>query len=212
MARVLVVLDVDSTLIDDEVIELLAEEAGSLELVADITSRAMNGELDFTQSLHSRVRTLAGLPLTAFDTVRERVSITTGVSEMIAGIHAAGGRVGVVSGGFGEIVQHLAHDLKLDYWRANHLEVSGQTLSGGLTGPIIDAEAKAVALTEWAAHCGVPLSRTVAIGDGANDLRMMAIAGLSVAFDAKAPVRAQADVAMSGRDLSQVLALLGLRG
>ena len=143
MARLLVVLDVDSTLVENEVIELLAEDAGSLAEVADITSRAMNGELDFAESLRSRVSTLAGLPESVFASVRTRVTVTNGVDELIAGVHAAGGVIGVVSGGFAEIVDPLARELKLDYWRANRLEVEAGLLTGGLTGTIIDAEAKA---------------------------------------------------------------------
>lgn len=210
--RFLVVLDVDSTLIEDEVIELLAEEAGSLLEVADITARTMEGELDFEESLRCRVATLAGLPVSVFGSVRQRVRTTPGAARLISGVHAAGGAVGVVSGGFAEIVGPIADELALDYWRANALEIAGGMLSGGLTGPIVHAEAKAEALIEWAGHFGVPLSRTVVVGDGANDLRMMALAGLSVGFDAKAPVRAAADVVLDVRDLSQVLPLLGLRG
>ena len=212
MASFLVVLDVDSTLIENEVIELLAAEAGSLPEVERITFRAMNGELDFEESLRARVSTLKGLPESVFGTVGELVRVTTGVPEMIAGIRAAGGCVGVVSGGFHEVVDPVAAELGLDYWRANRLEVVDGLLTGALTGPIIDAEAKATTLREWAAECEVPLSRTVAVGDGANDLPMMAIAGLAVGFDAKAPVRDLAGVLMDRRDLSQVLPLLGLRG
>ena len=213
MARFLVVLDVDSTLIENEVIELLAEEAGALDVVASITRDAMNGLLDFEQSLRSRVATLAGLPESVFATVGAKVLVTKGVERMIAGIHAAGGRVGVVSGGFHEVVDPVAQRLGLDYWRANRLAVDAEgTLTGGLTGPVIDADAKASTLREWADDFGVPLSQTVAIGDGANDLPMMAITGLSVGFDAKAPVRDEANLIMDNRDLSQVLALLGLRG
>lgn len=212
MASFLVVLDVDSTLIENEVIELLAAEAGSLPEVERITFRAMNGELDFEESLRARVSTLAGLPESVFAKVGELVQVTAGVPAMIAGIHAAGGCVGVVSGGFHEVVDPVAAALGLDYWRANRLEVLDGALTGGLSGPVIDAQAKATTLTEWAAECGVPLSRTVAVGDGANDLPMMAIAGLAVGFDAKAPVRDLAGVLMDRRDLSQVLPLLGLRG
>jgi phosphoserine phosphatase len=210
MARFLVVLDVDSTLIENEVIELLAAEAGSLAEVASITFRAMNGELDFEESLRSRVATLRGLPSSVFEVVGSRVQVTDGVPEMVAGIQAAGGRVGVVSGGFHEVVDPLAASLELNYWRANRLEVVDGLLTGGLVGPIIDAEAKASTLREWALDFDVPLSQTVAVGDGANDLPMMAITGLSVGFDAKAPVRDQANVIMDRRDLSQVLGLLGL--
>ncbi|NEM90142.1 phosphoserine phosphatase SerB [Galbitalea soli] len=212
MPRFLVVLDVDSTLIENEVIELLAAEAGSLDRVAEITFRAMNGELDFEQSLRERVATLAGLPESVFETVRSRVVVTTGVAEMVDAVHAAGGRVGVVSGGFHEIVDPVAAGLGLDYVRANRLEVRDGRLTGGLVGPIIHAAAKAETLTEWAHDFGVPLRQTVAVGDGANDLQMMAITGLAVGFDAKAPVRDEAHVILDRRDLSQLLPLLGLRG
>ena len=211
MPQFLVVLDVDSTLIENEVIELLAEEAGSLGEVADITFRAMNGELDFEASLRSRVATLRGLPFSVFTAVGKRVSVTNGVAEMVAGVQAAGGRVGVVSGGFHEVVDPVAEALGLNYWRANRLEVVDGLLTGGLVGPIIDAASKASTLKEWAADFGIPLSQTVAVGDGANDLAMMSITGLSVGFDAKAPVRDEADLIMDVRDLSQLLPLLGLR-
>ncbi len=212
MARFLVVLDVDSTLIENEVIELLAQEAGSRAEVEQITRQAMNGELDFEASLRARVATLEGLPESVFSTVGAQVVVTPGVPEMIAGVKAAGGRVGVVSGGFHEVVDPVAKELGLDYWRANRLEVVDGLLTGGLVGPVIDAAAKATTLREWAADFDVPLSRTVAVGDGANDLPMMAIAGLAVGFDAKAPVRDLAGVLLDLRDLSSVLALLGLRG
>ncbi|CAN5351241.1 N/A [soil metagenome] len=212
MPRFLVVLDVDSTLIENEVIELLAAQAGSLAEVEQITRQAMNGELDFEASLRARVSTLAGLPESALETVGAQVVVTPGVPEMIAGVRAAGGRVGVVSGGFHEVVDPVAERLGLDYWRANRLEVADGRLTGGLVGPVIDAAAKATTLREWAADSAVPLARTVAVGDGANDLPMMAIAGLAVGFDAKAPVRDLAGVLLDVRDLSSVLPLLGLRG
>ena len=209
--RFLVVLDVDSTLIEDEAIELLADEAGSLEKVAEITRRAMSGELDFAASLRERVATLAGVDDGCFRRVGERIRLTAGAEALVAGVHAAGGLVGVVSGGFHELLDPVAERLGLDHWRANRLGVAQGLLTGEVEGPVIDAEAKAVVLREWAEAAGIPLSATVAIGDGANDLRMMAVAGLSVAFDAKPVVRAQADVSMPGRDLGQALALLGLR-
>jgi phosphoserine phosphatase len=211
-ARFLVVLDVDSTLIENEVIELLAAAAGSHDEVADITFRAMNGELDFEASLRARVATLAGLPESVFGTVAQQICLTTGVRDMITGVHDAGGLVGVVSGGFHELVDPLAQEIGLDCWCANRLEVANGHLTGGLTGPIVDAAAKARVLREWARQWGVPLKRTIAVGDGANDLTMMSITALSVAFDAKAPVRDEADVIMDVRDLRQLLPLLGLRG
>jgi len=212
MARFLVVLDVDSTLIENEVIELLAEVAGTLPVVAEITLSAMNGELDFEQSLRARVATLAGLPESVFALVAPRIVVTPGVPEMIAAVQGAGGRVAVVSGGFHEVLDPVADDLGLDRWRANRLEIVDGVLTGGLVGPIIDAAAKADTLREWAAEFDVPLRQTVAVGDGANDLEMMAITGLAVGFDAKAPVRDEADVLIDVRDLSQLLPLLGLRG
>jgi phosphoserine phosphatase len=210
MARFLVVLDVDSTLIEDEVIELLAEEAGSGERVGEITFRAMNGELDFEQSLRERVGTLAGLPESVIETVRSRVTVTRGVPELIAGVQAAGGKIAVVSGGFHEIIDPLARDLGLDFWRANRLAVVDGKLTGDVVAPVIDAAAKAAALREWATDAGIPMSQTVAVGDGANDLPMMAICGLAIGFDAKAPVRDLAHVLLDERDLSMLLPLLGL--
>lgn len=210
MTRFLVVLDVDSTLIENEVIELLADEAGSGEKVAEITFRAMNGELDFEESLRERVATLAGLPESVIETVRSRVTVTRGVPELIAGVHATGGKVAVVSGGFHEIIDPLADRLGLDLWRANRLGVADGVLTGEVVPPVIDADAKANALREWAAAADIPMSQTVAVGDGANDLPMMAICGLSVGFDAKAPVRDVADVLLDERDLSMLLPALGL--
>ncbi|TFD68104.1 phosphoserine phosphatase SerB [Cryobacterium ruanii] len=205
-------LDADSTLIQDEVIELLADVASSRELVADITERAMRGELDFAESLRERVSTLVGLPETVFAEVGRRIRLTEGVPELIAGIHAGGGIVGVVSGGFHELLDPLAAELGLDHWRANRLEVEAGRLTGRVLGPIIDAEAKAIALREWSANRGIALSQTIAVGDGANDLRMMDAAGLAVAFNAKPRVKREADLVIDHCNLSQVLPLLGLRG
>ena len=210
--RFLVVLDADSTLIQDEVIDLLADAAGSRDLVADVTDRAMRGELDFADSLRARVLTLAGLPKSVFAEVGRRIRPTEGVHELIAGIHAGGGVVGVVSGGFHELLDPLAAQLGLDHWRANRLEVDAGYLTGRVLGPIIDAEAKAVALREWAALEHIPDAQTIAVGDGANDLRMMDAAALSVAFNAKLRVKREADLVIDHCDLSQVLPLIGLRG
>lgn len=211
-SRFLVVLDADSTLLQDEVIELLAVHAGSVERVAAITARAMLGELDFGESLRERVATLAGVSESIFAEVSAGVRVTPGAAQLVAGVHAAGGRVGVVSGGFHEILDPVAGTLGLDFVRANRLCCSSGRLTGAVTGPVIDAAAKAEALREWAAECGVPPQRTIAVGDGANDLEMMAIAALSVAFNAKPLVRERADLIVDGLDLSQLLPLLGLRG
>jgi phosphoserine phosphatase len=212
MPRFLVVLDVDSTLIEDEVIDLLAEAAGTREDVAAITASAMNGELDFEASLRARVATLEGLPEDVFSQVASRVRVTKGVPELVAAVQAAGGRVGVVSGGFHEVIDPIAAALRLDRWRANCLEVVDGRLTGRLRGTIVDGQAKAATLREWAGIYGIPLRQTVAVGDGANDLPMMAITGLAVGFDAKAPVRDEANIVMDVRDLAQLLPLLGLRG
>jgi phosphoserine phosphatase len=210
--RFLIVLDVDSTLIEDEVIERLADVAGSREQVEDVTARAMAGELDFAASLAQRVATLEGLPESVFAEVRSRLTPTRGVRDLLDGVHAAGGLVGVVSGGFHETLDPLADDLGLDFRRANRLELQDGRLTGRTSGPVIDAHAKAAALREWAEEARVDLAHTVAVGDGANDLEMMAVAGLSVAFNAKPRVRERADVVVGTTDLSQLLPLLGLRG
>ncbi|MHC2998046.1 phosphoserine phosphatase SerB [Microbacterium sp. HJ5] len=207
-ARFLVVLDADSTLIRNEVIELIADEAGRGAEVAAATEAAMRGEVDFATSLRSRVQTLAGVPVEAFARVLARVEPTPGVRELIDAVHARGGAVGVVSGGFHEILDTVAPQLGVDVWRANRLAISEGVLTGVVDGDIVDAEGKASALQEWAGEAGVAMSRTIAIGDGANDLRMMAVAGLGVAFNAKPAVRAQADVVVAPVDLAEVIALL----
>lgn len=207
ITRPLVVLDCDSTTIQDEVIELLADAAGSRAEVAAVTERAMRGELDFAESLRERVATLAGTPETVFADAYARVRPTRGIRELVAAVHARGGSVGVVSGGFHEVLDPLAADLGIDLWRANRLEVVDGALSGRTVGPIVDAAAKAAALREWAAETGIPLSATIAIGDGANDLEMMAIAAIGVAFNGKPVVRERADVSIAD-DLALAIPLL----
>jgi phosphoserine phosphatase len=208
--RFLVVLDVDSTLIENEAIELIAAEAGSLELVAAVTERAMRGELDFSQSLRERVATLEGLPESVFDTVRTQIRVTQGAQELISTVKAHGGHVGVVSGGFHELLDPLAESLGLDFWKANRLEIKDGKLTGKVLGDIVDAQTKADTLSEWADLTSTPLSQTVAIGDGANDLKMMSVAGVGIAFCAKPIVQEQADVALNERDLSKALEIMGL--
>lgn len=202
----LLVMDVDSTLITSEVIELLAARAGSQELVAAITERAMRGELDFAASLHERVATLAGLPVGVFDEVRAQVELTPGAAELIAEVQSRGWSVGLVSGGFIEVVAPLAQPLGIELVRANALEVADGLLTGRVTGPVIDRAAKAVALRDYAAAVGADLADTVAIGDGANDLDMLAAAGFGIAFNAKPVVVEQADAAVTER-LDAVLTL-----
>ena len=206
----LVVFDVDSTLIEDEVIELLADCAGKRAEVAEVTERAMAGELDFTGSLKARVIQLAGLPESVIQDTLQKITITKGAKELIAAIHLAGGKVAAVSGGFTQLLEPLAKELELDYFRANQLEIIDGKLTGQVTGPIIDKPAKATALTQWAKELNLDLLNTVAVGDGANDLDMMDIAGLSIGFNAKPRVRQAADVLIAKNDLTEVIGLLGL--
>ena len=208
MTKFLVVFDVDSTLIQDEVIELLADAAGRRKEVAEVTERAMAGELDFAESLIQRVATLEGLSAGVFAEVQSRITITNGVPETIEKIQTSGGKVGAVSGGFIQLLEPLAEELTLDFWRANTLEVIDEKLTGKVVGEIIDRSAKARALAEWSAASG--LTQTVAVGDGANDLEMMADAGLSVAFNAKQIVREKADQIIEGNDMRKLIQILGL--
>ncbi|MGP6171209.1 phosphoserine phosphatase SerB [Microbacterium sp. A196] len=207
-ARFLVVLDADSTLIRNEVIELLADEAGRREEVQAATEAAMRGEVDFATSLRSRVQALTGISTDAFERVRARIEPTTGVRELTSAVHDRGGVVGVVSGGFHEILDHIAPDLGVDRWRANRLAVADGVLTGTVDGEIVDAAAKSASLQEWANELGVPSHATIAIGDGANDLQMMAVAGLGIAFNAKPAVRAVASLVIAPQDLREVIALL----
>ncbi|AYD89908.1 phosphoserine phosphatase SerB [Actinomyces sp. 2119] len=204
----LLVMDVDSTLIEQEVIDLLAAHAGTQQHVAEITARAMRGELDFTESLRERVTTLAGLPLRTVDKVLAEVTLTTGAEELVTRLHALGCRVGVVSGGFAEVAAPLADRLRIDHVAANGLEANGGVLTGRLRGRVIDPQEKARCLRAWAEADGVAMERTVAVGDGANDLEMLAAAGLGVAFCAKPVVAQQAQAAVHVRDLRAVLELL----
>ena len=205
LPRHVVVLDVDSTVITGEVIEMLAGHAGSRVEVAEITERAMRGEIDFASSLHARVATLAGLPAEVLDTVRAEMELTPGARRLMAELHRRGWPVGLVSGGFRELVEPLAEELGIGFVRANGLEVADGRLTGRVRGPVVDREAKAAALRELAAAEGVGLDRTIAIGDGANDLAMLALARLGIAFNAKPVVCAQADVAVLDRPLDAVL-------
>jgi len=206
----LVIFDVDSTLIEQEVIELLADCAGKRSEVEAVTERAMSGELDFTASLKARVRHLEGLPETVIEETLAKCSITKGAKQLIAAIHLAGGKVGAVSGGFSQLLEPLAKELEIDFHRANTLEVVDGFLTGDVTGPIIDKPAKATALIEWAQSLDLDLKYTVAIGDGANDLDMMAAAGLGIGFNAKPRVRRAADIVLDSADLSDAIGLLGL--
>lgn len=201
-------MDVDSTFISSEQIDLLAERAGTGAQVADITARAMAGELDFEASLRARVATLEGLPESTFDEVRSQISFTPGALDLVDECRRRGWVVALVSGGFHEIIDPLVDGLPISYVRANRLEVRRGALTGEVSGAVVDRAAKATFLREFARAEGVELSDTVAIGDGANDLDMIAAAGLGVAFQAKPIVARQADLALPGPRLDAVLSHL----
>ncbi|GAA1410866.1 phosphoserine phosphatase SerB [Oerskovia paurometabola] len=206
--RRLVVMDVDSTLITQEVVELLADHAGTRDLVADVTERAMRGEIDFAESLRERVATLAGVPVSAFEDVLEKVTLTPGATELVAELQRRGWTVALVSGGFEEIVAPLAARLGITHFRANRLEVEDGRLTGRTTGPVIDRATKEATLRDLAAAEGVDMTDTVAIGDGANDLDMIGAAGIGIAFAAKPVVVAQAPYSVPGPRLDAVLEII----
>jgi phosphoserine phosphatase len=203
-----VVFDVDSTLINDEAIELLAERAGKRQEVAEVTGRAMRGELDFEDSIRQRVMTLKGLDEAVLGEVSQQLSPTKGARELIEAIHERGGKAAAVSGGFIQLLAPVKEKLKFDLERANTLEVVDGKLTGQVIGKVIDRAAKAEALVEWANHLGVTRQQTIAVGDGANDLGMLEVAGLSVAFCAKPVVQQKAKIALNERDLSLLIQLL----
>jgi phosphoserine phosphatase len=206
----LIVMDVDSTLIQDEVIDLLAERAGCAAEVAKVTEAAMRGELDFTASLRERVSLLAGLSAGVLDEVRAGLRLTAGARTLIETLSGLGYKSGIVSGGFIQVIRPLAAELGIDYVAANELEIAEGKLTGRLCGPVIDRSGKADALRRFAAEARVPLSQTVAVGDGANDLDMITAAGLGVAFNAKPVVRDAADTSLSVPYLDAILYLLGI--
>jgi phosphoserine phosphatase len=206
----LIVMDVDSTLISAEVIDLLAARAGCAEQVAKITASAMRGDVDFATALRERVALLAGLDASVLDEVRREVTLAPGARTLLRTLRHLGFRCGIVSGGFSQLTDALAADLGLDYAAANTLEIAGGKLTGQLTGPVIDRAGKAAALRQFAERAGVPLSQTVAVGDGANDLDMIAAAGMGIAFNAKQAVRDAADASVSVPYLDTVLYLLGV--
>jgi phosphoserine phosphatase len=206
----LVVMDVDSTFIQDEVIDLIADEAGVMPAVADITERAMAGELDFEQSLRARVALLAGLPEEALDRVRDRITLTPGARTLTRTLSRLGYRVALVSGGFTDIIAPIAADLGVTDVRANTLEIVDGRLTGSVTGPVIDRLGKKAALEAFARQYGIPPRRTIAIGDGANDVDMLEAAGLGIAFNAKAAARAAADTSVNVPYLDSVLFLIGI--
>jgi len=210
-AKRLVLLDMDSTLIQQEVIDLLAKHAGKLDQVSQITERAMAGDLDFSQALSARVALLAGLDQSVIELVRKEITLTNGAKELIETLHKQGHKVGVVSGGFLDVIEPILKDLKIDFYRANKLEIMNGKVTGKTEGAIIDRVAKFSSLQEFAKIEGVELSQTVAIGDGANDLDMIEAAGLGIAFNAKPKVAAAAATTISTSDLSTVLLLMGIQ-
>ena len=209
-AKRLIVFDVDSTLIQGEVIEMLAARAGVEGKVAQITEAAMRGELDFEESLRERVATLAGLPARVVDEVAEQIELTPGARTTLRTLRRLGYHCGVVSGGFRQVIEPLAEDLMLDFVAANHLEIVDGMLTGRVTGTVVDRPGKAKALRDFAAAFGVPMEQTVAVGDGANDIDMLTAAGLGVAFNAKPALREVADASLSHPYLDTVLFILGI--
>jgi phosphoserine phosphatase len=208
--RKLIVMDVDSTLVQGEVIEMLASHAGSAAKVAEITDRAMSGELDFADSLRERVQTLAGLDAAALDSVYDALELAPGARTLVRTLKRLGYVFAIVSGGFSQITDRIAADLGIDYAQANELEVADGRLTGRILGPVVDRAGKADALRRFAQHSGISLSHTVAIGDGANDLDMLAAAGLGVAFNAKPVVREAADTSLNVPYLDTICYLLGI--
>lgn len=208
MTKFLVVFDVDSTLIEDEAIELLAEKAGRRAEVAAITERAMRGELDFAASLVERVATLEGLPESVLAEVSQKLKPTKGAADLVEAIHSKAGKAAAVSGGFIQLLGPVKQAIGFDFERANTLEVRDGKLTGRVLGQIVDRQVKADALLEWARELNLDPSQTIAVGDGANDLGMMSVAGLSVAFCAKPVVQQKAKIALNERDLSLLIQLL----
>ena len=203
-ARKLLVMDVDSTLIRQEVIELLAAHAGREAEVAAVTEAAMRGELDFAASLHARVKTLAGLPASVIDEVGARIELSQGAESLVKEFLAAGHAVAVVSGGFSQVLDPLAARLQLTFARANLLEIQDGVLTGAVSGEVVDRAVKARSLNQWAAELGIGAGQTIAVGDGANDLDMLAAAALGVAFNAKPAVQAAADAVLNLPNLDVV--------
>ena len=209
-ARKLVQLDVDSTLIQQEVIELLAAKAGVGSEVISITEQAMRGEIDFEKSLRARVALLKGLPVSAISEVQEQILLTPGAKTLVSTLHTLGHTVAVVSGGFIDVIAPLLKELDIKYFKANSLGIENGVLTGEVIGPVIDRAAKAAALREFAVAQSISMDQTIAIGDGANDLDMIAAAGLGIAFNAKPAVKAAADSSISQPYLDSVLYLLGI--
>lgn len=204
----LLVLDVDATLIEEEVIDLLGDIAGVGCDLADITSKAMQGKMDFNTSLKLRVSMLKGLDYSCVKQVAQNIHVTNGAKKLISTLHSFGWKVGAVSGGFKQVLDDFLPKLNIDFWVANNLEVVDSKLSGKVIDPIVNRQYKAKALTNWASKNNIDIAQSVAIGDGANDIDMIKTAGLGVAFCAKQLLKSQAKASIDTRDLSLVLDLL----
>jgi len=207
----LLVLDVDSTLIEQEVIELLAERVGLRDQVKTVTDQAMAGEIDFREALLQRVRLLEGLTDQVFQEVLADIRVTDGVPELVSAVHKSGGMVGAISGGFSQVLEPLADKLSLDFFKANNLEVKDGVITGEIIGDIVDAEVKARTMLDWAREYGFDVSNTVAVGDGANDIQMLKASGFAVAFRPKDILRDYADLVIEGDSLEPLISVLELR-
>ena len=211
MKKYLVVLDVDSTMIEQEVIELLAERVGLREQVKAITDLAMAGEVDFREALLQRVELLEGLSEDVFQDLLAEIRVTDGVTELISAVQSSGGLIGAISGGFSQVLNPLAKSLGLDFSKANALEIVAGKITGSVSGEIVDARVKASTLVSWASEHGIDMADTVAIGDGANDIQMLQAAGFAVAFRPKEVLRPFADLVIEGDSLKPLVSELELR-
>jgi phosphoserine phosphatase len=209
--KYLVVLDVDSTLIEQEVIELLAERVGLRAEVKKLTDQAMSGEIDFGEALLQRVGLLKGLTAQVFQELLAEIRVTDGVPELIKAVHKSGGLVGAISGGFSQVLEPLAEKLDLDFFKANTLEMLDGVMTGKILGDIVDADMKARTLLQWAGESGFDVSNTVAVGDGANDNQMLKASGFAVAFRPKEILRDHADLVIEGDSLEPLISVLELR-
>jgi phosphoserine phosphatase len=211
MKKYLLVLDVDSTMIEQEVIELLAERVGLRDQVKILTDQAMAGRIDFREALLQRVELLEGLTDQVFKEVLADIRVTAGVPELVSAVHKSGGMVGAISGGFSRVLEPLADKLSLDFFKANDLEIEDGVMTGRIIGDIVDAEMKARTLLQWAGEYGFDLSSTVAVGDGANDIQMLKASGFAVAFRPKEILRDHADLVIEGDSLEPLISVLELR-
>jgi phosphoserine phosphatase len=211
MKKYLLVLDVDSTMIEQEVIELLAERVGLRDQVKILTDQAMAGEIDFRTALLKRVGLLEGLTDQVFQEVLADIRVTAGVPELVSAVHKSGGLVGAISGGFSQVLEPLADKLSLDFFQANNLEIEEGVITGKIIGDIVDADMKARTMLEWAGEHGFDVSNTVAVGDGANDIQMLKASGFAVAFRPKEILRDHADLIIEGDSLETLISVLELR-